>query len=56
MGQGWLGKTKSKQVIFYLFILLYSTSILKVCKTPGPTACLKMLNKVEIDLKGFRNL
>jgi len=26
--------------------MLYTAQVLKVCRTPGPTACLKMLSKV----------
>jgi len=28
--------------------MLIFLTLLKVCRTPGPTACLKMLNKVHL--------
>jgi len=43
--------------LFYLFIyllMLYTAQVLKVCRTPGPTACLKMLSKVC--LKSWRRM
>ena len=32
--------------IFYYFYEGFTAQVLKVCRTPGPTACLKLLQKV----------
>jgi len=41
-------------ITFFHFIKCFTAQMLKVCSTPGPTACLKILNKVCSKSREYR--